>query len=140
MKRKSWCDEVAISVTIGEYCGHLCYHWDCRPGRSSLSQVVIVLVLGVARVVLGSPTPQPLHEAPVTEWPIIPYEFGYEVADPETNNFQNRAEMKTTNGDVFGSYSLLLPTNEILTLSYNVTGDLGFQYSLVLSPVPPAAA
>lgn len=68
------------------------------------------------------------------------YDFGYEVADPETGNFQNRAELKQSNGDVYGSYSYLLPTREILTVIYNVIGDQGFRYTMTRTPVDEAFA
>nr|XP_053636090.1 uncharacterized protein LOC128691286 [Cherax quadricarinatus] len=103
--------------------------------KLSTMKVFVLAVVAATMVVIGSSADDSQES---TEWPIIPYEFGYEVSDPETNNFHNRAEVKTASGDVFGSYSLLLPTNEVLTLTYNVTGDLGFQYSLVLTPVGSA--
>ncbi|XP_047498064.1 uncharacterized protein LOC125045054 [Penaeus chinensis] len=103
-------------------------------------KVAIALLLTAACVV-ASPAKLPgqAHGHTHTPQPIIPYNFGYEVADAATNNFQNRAEIKTPNGDVFGSYSWLMPTNEILTLSYNVTGTAGFQYSINITPVGAAA-
>lgn len=70
----------------------------------------------------------------------ITYDFGYEVADPETGNFQNRAELKQANGDVYGSYSLLQPNNQIMTVIYNVIGDRGFQYTITWTPVDPSFA
>ncbi|XP_066942644.1 cuticle protein 8-like [Macrobrachium rosenbergii] len=96
---------------------------------------VLALLMLVAAV-FSAPSPQ----APVAEpvYPIIPYEFAYEVADPPTNNYQNRAEIKLPNGDVFGSWSVLLPDGIIQTVTYNVTGNLGFQYSIVLTPVGTA--
>ena len=65
------------------------------------------------------------------EYAIIPYNYGYEVQDPETNNFQNKAEIKTPNGDVFGSYSVLMPDGYIYTTTYNITGDSGYVSRLI---------
>ena len=53
------------------------------------------------------------------------------MEDPLTNNFQNKAEMKDANGNVFGSYSVLMPDGYIYTTSYNVTGQSGFVSRLV---------
>ncbi|XP_066942645.1 cuticle protein 21-like [Macrobrachium rosenbergii] len=96
---------------------------------------VLALLMLVIVAVFSAPSPQ-------TEnlFPIIPYEFAYEVADPPTNNYQNRAEIKLPNGDVFGSWSLLRPDGNIQTVTYNVTGIQGFQYSIVLTPTGHAAA
>ncbi|XP_068230758.1 cuticle protein 8-like [Palaemon carinicauda] len=99
---------------------------------------VLALVMLVVAAVFSAPSPQsdPINSL----YPIIPYEFAFEVADPPTNNFQNRAEVKLPNGDVFGSWSLLLPDGNIQTVTYNVTGNQGFQYSLVLTPATQIAA
>ncbi|XP_068230748.1 cuticle protein 8-like [Palaemon carinicauda] len=99
---------------------------------------VLVLLMLVIVAVFSAPSPQTAQTQSL--YPIIPYEFAYEVADPPTSNFQNRAEVKLPNGDVFGSWSLLLPDGNIQTVSYNVTGNQGFQYSLVLTPATQTAA
>ncbi|KAK7072912.1 hypothetical protein SK128_024402 [Halocaridina rubra] len=80
--------------------------------------VVCIMVIGF-----------PLHTTAAPKWDIIPYEKSWEVSDPKTNNYQNWVEIKLPNGDVFGSYSVLLPNNEIHTTTYNVTGDKGYQQS-----------
>ncbi|XP_068230760.1 cuticle protein 8-like [Palaemon carinicauda] len=98
----------------------------------------VLAMLMLAAAVLSSPLPQGTHSD--TLYPIIPYEFAFEVADPPTNNFQNRAEVKLPNGDVFGSWSLLLPDGNIQTVTYNVTGNQGFQYSIALIPSGQVAA
>ncbi|XP_042226668.1 uncharacterized protein LOC121869382 [Homarus americanus] len=98
---------------------------------------VAAAVLCVVVAVAGLPAPQ---SSSSTEWPIIPYDFGYEVSDAETNNYQNRAEIKLPNGDVFGSYSLLRPDNVIMTVTYNVTGDDGFRYSIVKTDLDTPAS
>lgn len=63
--------------------------------------------------------------------PIRPYSYSYDVSDPPTYNFQNKAEIKTVTGDVFGSYSVLMPDNYIYTTTYNVTGNSGYIARLV---------
>ncbi|XP_066942757.1 cuticle protein 21-like [Macrobrachium rosenbergii] len=72
-------------------------------------------------------------------WPIRPYSYAYEISDPPTGNFQNKAEIKNANGDVFGSWSVLMPDNYIYTTSYNVTGLSGFLYNIVKTLANPAA-
>merc|ERR1712212_202371 len=113
------------------------------PPPSALPHImkVLVVLLVSSAMVLASPAPQAPAATTATQQPhaVIPYNYGYEIADAATNNFQNRAEIKTPNGDVFGSYSYLMPTNEIFTMSYNVTGNLGFQYSINITPVGVAA-
>ncbi|XP_045102805.1 uncharacterized protein LOC123499169 isoform X2 [Portunus trituberculatus] len=59
-------------------------------------------------------------------WPVLPYSYSYTVSDLDTNNFQNKAEIMNELGDVFGSYSVLMPDNIIYTTTYNVTGNSGF--------------
>lgn len=66
-------------------------------------------------------------------WPPIPYSFQYEVQDAATGNYQNRAEIKTEDGTVRGSYSVLLPDGFIYLTTYNVTGSSGFVYNMVRS-------
>ncbi|XP_064100090.1 uncharacterized protein LOC135211005 [Macrobrachium nipponense] len=98
----------------------------------------VLAMLMLAAAVFSAPSPQGVQsDGP---FPIIPYEFAFEVADPPTNNYQNRAEIKLPNGDVFGSWSLLRPDGNIQTVTYNVTGNLGFQYSIVLTPTGQVAA
>ncbi|XP_066942647.1 cuticle protein 8-like [Macrobrachium rosenbergii] len=99
-------------------------------------KVLAMLMLAVA--VFSAPLPQGTQSDGLL--PIIPYEFAYEVADPPTNNYQNRAEIKLPNGDVFGSWSLLRPDGIIQTVTYNVTGNQGLQYSTVLTPTGHVAA
>lgn len=64
-------------------------------------------------------------------YPVIPYSYQYEVQDALTGNYQNKAEMKTDTGDVFGSYSVLMPDGYIYTTTYNVTGLSGYVANLV---------
>lgn len=92
----------------------------------------ICSMVAVLAVVCSSPVPQSSQEYGQSyDYDIIPYNYGYEVQDPETNNFQNKAEIKTPNGDVYGSYSVLMPDGYIYTTTYNVTGNSGFVSRLV---------
>ncbi|XP_076062347.1 larval cuticle protein A1A-like [Oratosquilla oratoria] len=87
----------------------------------------IVTLLFLVCVALTGAAPQGAAE------PERLYDFGYEVQDEATNNFQNRAEIKTVLGDVFGSYSLLMPNGFIYTTTYTVTGKEGFKAKLVIT-------
>ena len=49
----------------------------------------------------------------------------------KATGWKNKAEMKTETGDVFGSYSVLMPDGYIYTTTYNVTGDSGYVSRLV---------
>ena len=62
---------------------------------------------------------------------MIPYSYQYEVQDADTANFQNKAELKTETGDVYGSYSVLMPDGYIYTTTYNVTGTSGYVARLI---------
>ncbi|KAA0183356.1 hypothetical protein HAZT_HAZT010224 [Hyalella azteca] len=88
-------------------------------------QLYLIFACALCALVTSSPLPQDESFA------IIPYNYGYEVQDPETNNFQNKAEIKTSEGDVYGSYSVLMPDGYIYTTTYNVTGDSGYVSRLV---------
>jgi len=70
---------------------------------------------------------------------IIPYNYAYEIQDPDTSNYQNKAEMKLPNGDVFGSYSVLMPDGFIYTTMYNITDAHGHVRHLSRSRSPLAA-
>ncbi|KAK8389728.1 hypothetical protein O3P69_009018 [Scylla paramamosain] len=75
-------------------------------------------------------------------WPVLPYSYSYTVSDPDTGNYQNKAEIMNELGEVFGSYSVLMPDNIIYTTFYNVTGNSGFVARVEKSlaqPAPPAA-
>lgn len=95
---------------------------------------VLALCLCVLATALCAPAPQSVVPAtgPAEQiYPIIPYSYQYEVQDAPTGNYQNKAEMKTANGDVFGSYSVLMPDGYIYTTTYNVTGPSGYVANLV---------
>ena len=49
-------------------------------------------------------------------------------------NFQNKAEMMDENGNVYGSYSVLMPDGIIYTTSYNVTKEGGYVARITKTP------
>lgn len=119
--------------------------------------ISLILVSAVATLVFTSPLPQEPSTSPLPQDPstktvggiaigqpvIIPYSYGYEVQDAATQNFQNKAEIKTETGDVFGSYSQLMPDGKIYTTTYNVTGNSGYRASLRITdpgPLPSASS
>jgi len=110
------------------------------------ASIVLVLVSAVTTLVLTTPLPQQEVQQTVQgialgQPVIIPYSYGYEVQDAATQNFQNKAEIKTENGDVFGSYSQLMPDGKIYTTTYNVTGNNGYRATLRITdpgPLPSA--
>ncbi|XP_055683165.1 pro-resilin-like [Lutzomyia longipalpis] len=55
-----------------------------------------------------------------------PYEYQYEVKDPEQNLFFDKNEIGDAAGKVTGQYSVLLPDNRLMTVSYSVDGESGF--------------
>jgi len=105
--------------------------------------VIVAVVAVVVAVVVASPVPQDLasqESQESQEYAVIPYNYGYEVQDPETNNFQNKAEVKTASGDVYGSYSVLMPDGYIYTTTYNVTRGGGYVSRLVKTLAYPDEA
>jgi len=104
-----------------------------------LSVVVVAMVVSVAAA-----APQKIGKSVVPAtgpaeqvWPPLPYSYQYEIKDEATNNFQNRYEMKTETGAVYGSWSVMMPDGYIYTTTYNVTGPSGFLSNMVRSlPTP----
>merc|ERR1712106_244301 len=88
------------------------------------SSIFVLCLLGA--LVLGSPIPE-------SNELVEPYSYAYEVRDPETNNFYNKAEVMTKTGDVIGSYSVLMPDGEIYTVTYNVIDDQGYNATLQIT-------
>jgi len=98
-----------------------------------MSAMHVKVALLVAMVVLASCAPRPEHQDFDYE---IPYNYGYEIQDAASNNFQNKAEVKLSNGDVYGSYSVLMPDGYIYTTSYNSTNEDGYRATLVKTLAP----
>lgn len=55
--------------------------------------------------------------------PPQPYNFGFEVRDDDTTNYQNRAEVADELGRVKGSYSYVLPDGFVYTVTYEDKKD-----------------
>jgi len=85
------------------------------------------LCLAVLSLSSAAPLPEESREV------YIPYNFAYEVSDPESNNFYNRAEVKNEQGEVIGSYSVYMPDGLIYTTSYKAGPGIGYTANLVIS-------
>ncbi|GAB0092241.1 pro-resilin-like [Sergentomyia squamirostris] len=79
----------------------------------------ILFIVG-AFVTLVMSRPQGADERPE------PYEYQYEVKDPEQNLFFDKNEAGDVTGRVTGRYSVLLPDNRLMTVEYSVDGESGF--------------
>ncbi|XP_055709371.1 pro-resilin-like [Phlebotomus papatasi] len=55
-----------------------------------------------------------------------PYEYQYEVKDPEKDLFFDKNEIGDAAGKVTGQYSVWLPDARLMTVSYTVDGESGF--------------
>ncbi|XP_037028919.1 pro-resilin-like [Bradysia coprophila] len=64
--------------------------------------------------------PQAPAEAPQ------PYEYQYEVKDPEKQLFFDKSESGDAAGKVTGKYSVWLPDGRLMTVDYTVDGESGF--------------
>jgi len=95
-------------------------------------KVAAVTLLCMVALVNCAPTGDNSEES----WEIIPYNYGYEIQDPESGNFQNKAEVKLPNGDVFGSYSVLMPDGYVYTTTYNITAANGYTTHLAKVKAP----
>merc|ERR1719320_1037117 len=107
--------------------------------QATMCVAAVAVVMAVA--VVATPVPQDAASSESREsqeWAVIPYNYGYEVQDPDTNNFQNKAEVKTADEDVYGSYSVLMPDGYIYTTTYNVTKGGGYVSRLVKTLAYPA--
>ncbi|XP_077289667.1 pro-resilin-like [Arctopsyche grandis] len=71
-----------------------------------------------AAVVMAAP--QAPAEAP------MPYEYNYEVKDPEKTLFFNKNENGDESGRVTGGYQVLLPDGRLMKVEYSVDGESGF--------------
>ncbi|KAJ6637701.1 Pro-resilin [Pseudolycoriella hygida] len=55
-----------------------------------------------------------------------PYEYQYEVKDPEKNLFFDKNEAGDATGKVTGKYSVWLPDGRLMTVDYTVDAESGF--------------
>ncbi|MCL4131928.1 UNVERIFIED_CONTAM: hypothetical protein GTU68_059047, partial [Idotea baltica] len=57
------------------------------------------------------------------QYPPQPYNFGFEIRDENTTNYQNRAEVSDEFGRIKGSYSYVLPDGFVYTVTYEDKKD-----------------
>ncbi|XP_031629397.1 pro-resilin-like [Contarinia nasturtii] len=55
-----------------------------------------------------------------------PFEYQYEVKDPEKMLFFDKNEIGDASGKVTGKYSVWLPDGRLMTVDYEVTKETGF--------------
>jgi len=85
-----------------------------------MKAVVLCMILGVACAAkLGR---NEVEEETTTHAP-QPYNFGFEVRDDDTTNYQNRAEVQDSEGRIKGSYSYVLPDGYVYTVTYEDKKD-----------------
>ncbi|XP_063874791.1 uncharacterized protein LOC135108085 [Scylla paramamosain] len=100
-------------------------------------KILAALVLSLlAAVGVSLPRPQEGAVGDYDEgpWPVIPYEYAFEISDKASLTYYSRTETKLQNGDVFGSWAVLLSNDDIQTVVYNVTNGQGFQHTITYSP------
>ncbi|XP_072948801.1 cuticle protein 10.9-like [Epargyreus clarus] len=79
----------------------------------------LVLVCVSIRQTIAAPAPQ-------EEYPPMPYEYKYDVEDPEKTLYFGANESGDAQGKVIGGYKVLLPDGRLMTVEYTVEGDSGF--------------
>lgn len=81
-------------------------------------------MLGLVSVALAAKLGVFLDDDPTTTTEVPkPYNFGFEVRDDNTTNYQNRAEVSDAEGRVKGSYSYVLPDGFVYTVTYEDNKD-----------------
>ncbi|XP_055371245.1 pro-resilin-like [Condylostylus longicornis] len=78
-----------------------------------LALILTVLVYFVAGRPQGGEQPEP-------------YEYQYEVKDPEKELFFDKNEIGDAAGKVTGKYSVWLPDGRLMTVEYSVNGESGY--------------
>lgn len=66
--------------------------------------------------------------------PPVPYNFGLQVSDDETTNYQTRQESQDENGNVQGEYSWVGSDGFRYITTYSATPKGGFQANTVKEP------
>ncbi|XP_055297433.1 pro-resilin-like [Sitodiplosis mosellana] len=82
----------------------------------------IGLFLGVLIIAAAYAAPQ----APADQEKYEPYEYQYEVKDPEKMLFFDKNEIGDASGKVTGKYSVWLPDGRLMTVEYSVAKETGF--------------
>merc|ERR1711970_619962 len=91
------------------------------PLRTNMKLVAILALVGACTAATLSRTDE--LAGPTTTQEPKPYNFGFEVSDDNTTNYQNRAEASDGSGRVKGSYSYVLPDNMVYTITYEDNND-----------------
>ncbi|KAL7631625.1 UNVERIFIED_CONTAM: hypothetical protein RMT77_018068 [Armadillidium vulgare] len=76
---------------------------------------------------LGQKQKQQLLLDPVEDLPPIPYNFGLQVSDDETTNYQTRQESQDEHGNVQGQFSWVGPDGFRYITTYSASPETGFQ-------------
>jgi len=87
-----------------------------------MKAVVLCMIVGVACAAKLGRNERQLEEETTTHAP-QPYNFGFEVRDDDTTNYQNRAEVQDAEGRIKGSYSYVLPDGFVYTVTYEDKKD-----------------
>ncbi|CAL4207088.1 unnamed protein product [Meganyctiphanes norvegica] len=88
-----------------------------------MKAVVMCMVIGVACAAKLGRQESHLKEEPSSTHAPQPYNFGFEVRDDDTTNYQNRAEVQDAEGRIKGSYSYVLPDGFVYTVTYEDKKD-----------------
>ncbi|CAG4969577.1 unnamed protein product [Parnassius apollo] len=70
----------------------------------------------------GKSAPAPQEDA----GPPTPYEYKYDVEDPEKTLYFGANESGDAQGKVVGGYRVLLPDGRLMNVEYTVEGESGF--------------
>ncbi|KAJ0176746.1 hypothetical protein K1T71_007925 [Dendrolimus kikuchii] len=88
----------------------------------STKMFVCVLAVICVSVRQAACAPAPQQE----EYPPMPYEYKYDVEDPEKALYFGANEVGDAQGKVLGGYRVLLPDGRLMTVEYTVEGESGF--------------
>ncbi|XP_045625485.2 larval cuticle protein A3A isoform X1 [Procambarus clarkii] len=83
----------------------------------------VIVMFGLVSVAVAAKLALRAEEPLTTTQPPKPYNFGFEVRDDNTTNYQNRAEVSDSEGRVKGSYSYVLPDGFVYTVTYEDNKD-----------------
>ncbi|KAG7153308.1 uncharacterized protein LOC121857787 [Homarus americanus] len=84
----------------------------------------VVILIGLVSIAVAAKLGLNLEEETTTTYELPkPYNFGFEVRDDNTTNYQNRAEVSDSEGRVKGSYSYVLPDGFVYTVTYEDKRD-----------------
>ncbi|XP_045498386.1 cuticle protein 10.9-like [Colias croceus] len=90
---------------------------------SSMKCLLVAVALVCVSVRHASSAPAPQAEE---QYPPMPYEYKYDVEDPEKELYFGANESGDAQGKVIGGYRVLLPDGRLMVVEYTVEGDSGF--------------